>query len=163
MARKLAGKFKPPNELLLVILLVLSIHVSTMSFLFSSSVPSYADEQTAACFSYLALQPGPSKVTAAVGRSGVLKAVAAEISATRPVSRSRLVELLEQVKENAASLDSQDEVTDEVMARMTALVWREVMRTIVDGAVRVDAERSWWEQVIHSRRGVGVYLVQSEQ
>ena len=36
------------------------------------------------------------------------------------------------------------------------------MQNLVDGALKLEEERVWWESCINSRRGVGQYLLQSQ-
>lgn len=52
-------------------------------------------------------------------------------------------------------------VEAELMARAVTMVWKEVIQALLEGALALEAERSWWDASLSSRRGVGIYLVQS--
>lgn len=53
-------------------------------------------------------------------------------------------------------------VQAEVMGRAVTMVWKEVLEVLIGIALELEQERSWWESSVNSRRGVGIYLVQSE-
>jgi nuclear-control-of-ATPase protein 2 len=52
-------------------------------------------------------------------------------------------------------------VEAEIVMRAVTMVWKEVMQAYVEGALRLEQERSWWDASLMSRRGVGIYLLQS--
>lgn len=50
----------------------------------------------------------------------------------------------------------------EVMDRAVTIVWKEILDELMKAAMELEGERSYWDSVLNSRRGVGFYLVQSK-
>jgi len=53
-------------------------------------------------------------------------------------------------------------VEAEVLSRAVTVVWKEVLEELLNGALELEEEREWWDGSLSSRRGVGVYLLQSK-
>ncbi|KAK8847520.1 hypothetical protein IAR55_005378 [Kwoniella newhampshirensis] len=149
-----------------------------MSFLFHAATPSYADEKLSTHLSSLSTIPAnlpPSTSSLQNNKpskpSPLLQTALHDLSAPKPASFERLIELLESlsdhrqqqqgygVVENGNELDGIMEM--EVMGRAVTMVWKEVLQTFVDGAMELEQERGWWDSALSSRRGVGVYLLQT--
>ncbi|WWD21611.1 hypothetical protein CI109_106097 [Kwoniella shandongensis] len=156
-----------------------------MSFLFHAPTPSYADEKLYSHLSSLStipanLPPSSSSLQSQNKRSpakpsALLQTALHDLSAPKPASFERLIEILEQLSSStsvqknnedgygynveANELDGIMEI--EVLGRAVTMVWKEVLQTFVEGAMEFEQERSWWDNALSSRRGVGVYLLQT--
>ncbi|WVR04733.1 hypothetical protein IAU60_001744 [Kwoniella sp. DSM 27419] len=150
-----------------------------MSFLFHSSSPSYADEALSGHLSALSTIPlnlpsSSSAYTTSASHSKPnkrLQSALHELSSSRPLTKDKLIEVLEalskpQTQEDGysaeiASSELDGVVEAEVLARAVTMVWKETLQALVDGALRLEEERTWWDSALSSRRGVGVYLMQT--
>lgn len=142
--------------------------------LFSSSAPSYADEQLSTHLSSLAtlpLAPSNQLTSTSAEPSSYLSNALHELSTSKPPSRETLVAVLRSLSQGLASSSASngmyvsevDEMAEaEVMGRIVVLVWKEVLQVLLDGALALEEERSWWDNSLIGKRGVGIYLVQSE-
>jgi len=141
-----------------------------MSFLFASPPPSYADEQLRAhlaSLSTLSIAPSSEFSTADAKASPALETALHELTSSKVPDHDKLISILKDLgksREGVAAYASQvDELVEaEVMGRAVVLVWREVLQALVEGALQLEEERSWWDQSLNGRRGVITYLVQSE-
>ncbi|WWC59570.1 uncharacterized protein I303_102126 [Kwoniella dejecticola CBS 10117] len=149
-----------------------------MAFLFHSSAPSYASEKLSFHLSSLSTLPittAPSELSAssalpvsAVSKpSQKLESALQELSSTNHVSREKLVEVLQTLSDSHNDLTTaeksqlDEEVEVEILSRSIAIIWKEVLQTFLDSALKLDEERGWWEASLNSRRGVGLYLLQT--
>lgn len=163
-----------------------------MSFLFAPSTPTYAQEQlssqlsalstlplTISSSSSLRRPPPPSGDTSTgTGRDSPRLSdldqkyidALTQLSGS-DISSETLIEVLSELAEhtslagysgsgNEGGVDQA--VKEEVMGRAVTIAWKEVMETLIKGALRVEEEKSWWESSVNSRRGVGIYLIQCE-
>ena len=143
---------------------------SAMAFLFASAPPSYADEQLRvhlASLSTLSLAPSGDFSTADAKATPALETALHELTSSTAPDRKKLVQVLKDLakqREGVASYASQvDELVEaEVMGRAVVLVWKEVLQALVEGALQLEEERSWWNTSLDGRRGVITYLVQSK-
>lgn len=160
-----------------------------MSWLFSSPPPSYAEEQAYAQLSALSTLPidltGSSASTARASepsdessgsrrspRQVKLESALHELTSSRSISHDKLIEVLRDLAEidvpsgaqhsaSAGAGEQDGPLEAEVFGRAITVVWKEVMQAFVEAALKLDEERSWWDGSVHTRRGVGIYLVQS--
>ncbi|WVQ83182.1 hypothetical protein IAT38_005321 [Cryptococcus sp. DSM 104549] len=143
-----------------------------MAFLFHSSTPTYADEQLSAHLSSLSTLPinlpQSSFTTSSVPPSPRLQSALQDLSSSRPISKEKLIELLESLASDqggAYSAEARNELDGvleaEVIGRAVTVVWKEVMQVFVEGALKLEEERAWWDASLSSRRGVGIYLIQT--
>lgn len=149
-----------------------------MSFLFSSPTPTYATEQLTAQLSSLSTLPVnlTSTSTKSLGSSSdidkpspVLQSALSELSASKPPGRDNLQRVLETLVKSgkdAGAYVVQSEmdrvVEGEVLGRAVTVLWKEVIADLMTDALEIEREREWWDSVLNSRSGVGIYLVQSE-
>ncbi|WWC86785.1 uncharacterized protein L201_001664 [Kwoniella dendrophila CBS 6074] len=110
-----------------------------------------------------------------------------ELSSTKHISRDKLIEVLKLLAkdsnhnnliQNGYYLDSNgryqtgrdtdnntseidEEIEIEILGRAITIVWKEILQDLVQGALKLDEERNWWESSLNSRRGVGIYLLQT--
>jgi nuclear-control-of-ATPase protein 2 len=145
-----------------------------MSFLFASAPPSYADEQLRthlASLSTLSIAPSADFSSSGTGAdakpSPGLQNALHDLTASSPPDHDTLVSILKELgksREAVTSYASQvDELVEaEVMGRAVVLVWKEVLQSLVEGALQLEEEKLWWDGSLEGRRGVITYLVQSE-
>lgn len=141
-----------------------------MSFLFASAAPSYAEEQLKShlsSLSTLSIAPAAQFSPNEAKPSPALEAALHDLSASKTPDHEKLVQILrglakqrEAVSAYATEVDKLVEA--EVLGRAVILVWKEVLQALVEGALQLEEERSWWDSSLLGRRGVLVYLVQSE-
>ncbi|WWC68050.1 uncharacterized protein I206_101969 [Kwoniella pini CBS 10737] len=149
-----------------------------MSFLFYTSTPSYASEQLSSHLSSLSTLPittPPSElstssalpISTASKPNHKLESALRDLSSTKHVNREKLIEVLQSLNESHNDLTTTEkneldqEVEVEILSRSITIVWKEVLQSLLDDALRLDEERSWWEGSLNSRRGVGLYLLQT--
>ena len=150
-----------------------------MAFLFTSSTANYAEEKLfnhLSALSTLSVSLPPSSTPSSSSQSRVSRASPTldtalhELSASRPLTLEKLADVLQSLSkprnqglsaEYAVDGDVDKLVEAEVMARAVTMVWKEVMQVLLDGALALEEERSWWDASLNTRRGVGIYLVQS--
>ncbi|OCF33869.1 hypothetical protein I316_04581 [Kwoniella heveanensis BCC8398] len=156
-----------------------------MAFLFHSSAPSYADEQLSSHLSSLStlplsVPPTPSYATATSSHphsdkpNKKLQSALHDLSSTKSVPREKLIEVLESLSTipsqgagrdgyhvEAEKSEIDGVVEAEVLGRAITMVWKEALQTLVDGALELEEERAWWDSSLNTRRGVGVYLIQT--
>ncbi|WVQ98162.1 hypothetical protein IAU59_005284 [Kwoniella sp. CBS 9459] len=155
-----------------------------MAFLFHASAPSYADEQLSSHLSALStlplsIPPTPSYATATSSHhpdkpNKKLQSALHDLSTTKSVPREKLIEVLESLTavsqgvgrdgyqveaEKKSEIDGVVEA--EVLGRAITMVWKEALQTLVEGALELEEERAWWDSSLNTRRGVGVYLIQT--
>jgi nuclear-control-of-ATPase protein 2 len=147
-----------------------------MSYLFSSPPPSYASEQLHSHLSALSTLPInlPQKSISASSSapdkpSSALESALHELSSHKLPSREGLKKILKSLVDAENGSDGfivQSEidrvVEGEVLGRAVTIVWKEVLDELMSAALQLDREREWWDNVLNSRQGVGIYLLQSE-
>jgi nuclear-control-of-ATPase protein 2 len=146
----------------------------TMSYLFNSSPPSYAEEQLVTHLSSLStlainLPPSSQQSYSASPQqkaSPHLQAALSELSSTRPLTRQQVVDVLktlDNLKSGEYGVTSEiDRVVEaEILSRAVTIVWKDVLEGLLRDALELEEERSWWESTLGSRGGVVVYLLQS--
>ncbi len=151
-----------------------------MAYLFASSPASYAEEKLSnhlGSLSTLPVRLHSSSTQSYTSQQRPTRAKPAfeaallELSASRPLTTVKVIDVLRSltkakdqalIGEYVAETDVDKLVEAEVMARAVTMVWKEVMQVLLEGALALEEERSWWESSLSSRRGVGTYLVQSE-
>jgi nuclear-control-of-ATPase protein 2 len=141
-----------------------------MAFLFASTPPSYADEQLRvhlASLSTLSIAPSGDFSTSDAKATPALETALHELTSSTAPDRKKLISVLQDLakqRDGVASYASQvDELVEaEVMGRAVVLVWKEVLQALVEGALQLEEERSWWDTSLDGRRGVITYLVQSK-
>lgn len=142
----------------------------TMSFLFASAPPSYADEQLRAhlaSLSVLSIAPSTDFQTADAKATPALESALHELTSSTAPDHDKLVSILKDLgkyKEGVSSYASgvDEQVEAEVMCRVVILVWKEVLQALVEGALQLEEERIWWDNSLNGRQGVIIYLIQSE-
>jgi hypothetical protein len=142
----------------------------TMSFLFASAPPSYADEQLRAhlaSLSVLSIAPSTDFQTADAKPTPALESALHELTSSSAPDHDKLVSILKDLgkyKEGVSSYASgvDEQVEAEVMCRVVILVWKEVLQALVEGALQLEEERIWWDNSLNGRQGVIIYLIQSE-
>jgi hypothetical protein len=142
----------------------------TMSFLFASAPPSYADEQLRAhlaSLSVLSIAPSTDFQTADAKATPALESALHELTSSLAPDHDKLVAILKDLgkyKEGVSSYASgvDEQVEAEVMCRVVILVWKEVLQALVEGALQLEEERIWWDNSLNGRQGVIIYLIQSE-
>jgi len=142
----------------------------TMSFLFASEPPSYADEQLRAhlaSLSVLSIAPSTDFSTADAKPTPALESALHELTSSTAPDHDKLVSILKDLgkyKEGVSSYASgvDEQVEAEVMCRVVILVWKEVLQALVEGALQLEEERIWWDNSLNGRQGVIIYLIQSE-
>lgn len=141
-----------------------------MSFLFASAAPSYAEEQLRShlsSLSTLSIAPAAQFSTNDVKPSPALESALHDLSASKVPDREKLVQILSGLAKqregvSAYSSDIDKLVEAEILGRAVILVWKEVLQVLVEGALQLEEERNWWDLSLTGRRGVLLYLVQSE-
>ncbi|WWD00724.1 hypothetical protein V866_007659 [Kwoniella sp. B9012] len=154
-----------------------------MSFLFHTTTPSYASEQLSSHLSSLSTLPistAPSSLTATTATAASsrkpnhkLENALNELSSTKHVSKDKLIQVLQDLSrfheqdghvgtaQSEAEPAVDEEVEVEILGRAITIIWKEALQVLLDNALRLDEERGWWEASLNSRRGVGVYLLQT--
>ncbi|AFR97473.1 hypothetical protein CNAG_04746 [Cryptococcus neoformans var. grubii H99] len=146
-----------------------------MASIFHSHTSSYASEQLQSQLSALSTLPitFPPSTQLHVQQSTTpkphLQSALSELSSSKPISKERLQQILEDLSsakeqegyatEQLSEIDELVEV--EVMGRAVTVLWKEVLDAFIDGALNLERERVWWDSVLNSRRGVSVYLIQT--
>jgi nuclear-control-of-ATPase protein 2 len=144
-----------------------------MSFIFAGTPPSYAEEQLSFHLATLSTVPVSLSTSTTALKSSTppphnLQSAAHDLSSSKSIPRDKLVELLKSLAKIEGGIasygadESNKALEDEVMSRAVTMVWKEVMEAFVQGALELEEERSWWEAVVNSRRGVMTHLVQSK-
>jgi len=147
-----------------------------MAYLFASSPASYAEEKLSNHLGSLSTLPvhlpqsSTQSYTSQPSRANpVLEAALHELSASRPLTLQKVADVLRSLAKPRGGVLSgyvvESEVDRlveaEVMARAVTMVWKEVMQVLLEGALALEEEKSWWDASLSTRRGVGIYLVQS--
>lgn len=145
-----------------------------------SSPPSYAHEQLSSQLAALSTLPISLSASASISPSTptqpnpAYESALHELSSSQPVSRDVLVDVLRNLsslsRQASAGSGPQLQLSSvdatlhaEVMGRAVTMVWTEVMEVLIAAALALEEERGWWETSVNSRRGVGIYLIQSER
>lgn len=141
-----------------------------MSYLLRSPPASYAYERlnhSLTALSTVPIVPPPaiaSEQQDAEHEAGSdhVRSALKELAGSRPITRSKLEEVLQElVVQGAAASPVDDVLLTQVTARAVTVLWREVLEIAVDAASDLERERIWWEEVVGSRRQIIVYFVQS--
>ncbi|WVW78335.1 hypothetical protein I302_100289 [Kwoniella bestiolae CBS 10118] len=144
-----------------------------MSFLFHTHPPSYASEQLSSHLSSLSTLPistppsnlSTTSITSSKKPNHKLETALNELSSTKHVSKDKLIQVLQDLSKTGNDLVSTAEIDEEVeveiLGRAITIIWKEMLQVLLDNALRLDEERGWWEGSLDSRRGVGVYLLQT--
>lgn len=150
--------------------------------LFRSSAPSYAYEELN--HSLTALSTIPVSIPATLianehessSSTPVIRAALRDLSASKPITRSKLVNVLKAIVDaqeqhasaatgsasGLAAYNAIDKVMEaEIMARAVTVLWREALDTVVEGALALERERVWWEAVVGSKFDISLYFIQS--
>jgi nuclear-control-of-ATPase protein 2 len=140
--------------------------------LFAAPAQSYAQEQLSVHLTSLTTLPvdipaSELKATAEPSlASDRLQHAISELIQAKPPTLARLGEILQSLsKEDVAAAEVSDldrEAEAEVVTRAVSLIWAHVMEVFVNGALRLEDDRSWWDYSASSRMGTVIYLVQSE-
>lgn len=143
-----------------------------MSFLLASKAPSYADEQLRvqlASLSVLSIAPaaGFNASSANAKPSPALEVALRDLTSSKIPDHGRLVQILGDLAKHregvAAYSNEVDQLVEaEILGRAVVLVWKEVLQTLVEGALQLEEERLWWDNSLEGRQGVVLYLIQSE-
>jgi nuclear-control-of-ATPase protein 2 len=144
-----------------------------MSWLLTSTTPTFAEEQLFQQLSALSTLPvsfSASSAVAARKPSPALENALHKLGGSGPVKRDELIAVLKSLAQEggiSTSGFSQDDgngaIEVEVVGRAVTMVWKEVIQALVDSALELEEERSWWERMVNSRRQIATYLVQSER
>ncbi|KAK4683942.1 nuclear control of ATPase protein 2, partial [Tremellales sp. Uapishka_1] len=142
-----------------------------MTSLFRSQPPSFAEEQLSSRLSSLSTLPIalPSSFSAQSQNtkpSPALESALQDLSTLKPVTREKLISVLEALVESkdagAYSANDVDRVVEaEIVTRAVTMIWKEVIKVFVNDALDLEDERTWWGASLNSRRGVGIYLLQT--
>lgn len=157
-----------------------------MSWLIRSMPSSFADEQLSYQLASLSTLPvnlptsnafNPSLHEHTSKPSPRLQNALHELSSDRPIAKERLVEILESLahapppaptpgrgdyRGYVVESDLDRIIETEVLTRAVMVLWKEVLQSYVDGALKLDDDRAWWDATLSSRSGIMMYLVQSE-
>ena len=147
-----------------------------MAYLFTSNPPSYAEERLSSHLSSLStlpvhLPPQSQSFTSQSSRPNpTLQLALHTLSASKPLTPDKVIEVLQSLSrgkdQNVAAYTTDSDVDKlveaEVLSRAVTMVWKEVMQALLDGALKLEEERSWWDASLNSNRGVGLYLLQSK-
>ena len=137
-----------------------------MAYLFAGSPPSYAEERLSNHLGSLSTLPTQFPQSVSPTRANpVLDAALVDLSASRPLTVEKVKDVLQSLTRSTAEYGGDSDVDRlieaEVLARAVTMVWKEVLQSLLEGALRLEEERSWWDMGLSSRKGVGIYLVQS--
>lgn len=112
----------------------------------------------------------PSKLSAestSATPSKKLKDALDELSASDPPSMHKLAHLLKDIAQptgnisgiaNVSAVDSAAEA--EILARAVTIIWSNVTDDLIDSALELDDDLTYWEIGLQSRWGAVIYLVQ---
>lgn len=136
---------------------------------------SFSDEQLKHNLSALSSIPltvaDPSQLSAAsVTPSRQLKDALDQLSSSDTPSMSQLADLLQQVANppgnvsgTAANVNAVDAAAEaEILARAVTIIWSNVTSDLIDSALELDDDLTYWELGLQSRWGAVMYLVQCE-
>lgn len=152
------------------------IPLTAMSFLLggSSSTPSYAAEQLTHHLASISTLPIHLNTTSSAQSSQTdrpsshLESALSELSSSRPPTRDQLLTILQSLakQEEGSRYAVQSEmdrvVEGEVLGRAVTVLWKEVLDELLRSALQLEAERTWWDNVLNTRLGIPIYLLQSE-
>jgi len=146
-----------------------------MSYLFNTSPASYAEEKLSSHLSSLSTLPINLPQTQSTSYSSPsqpkpsprLQNALSELSTSRPLTRQQVIDILKTLSQprndGYYTISEIDRVVEaEVLSRAVTVVWKEVLEELLNGALELEEEREWWDGSLSSRRGVGVYLLQSK-
>ncbi|ODN79548.1 hypothetical protein L202_03503 [Cryptococcus amylolentus CBS 6039] len=136
--------------------------------------PSYAEEQLTAQLANIAtlpvhLPPTAQRLSASAQPSHHIQAALSDLSDPKQLTRQKLVQVLEGLVESREQqVGSQEQTSEldelfekEVVGRAVTVLWKEILDEFVQGALKLENERAWWDSVLNSRRGVSYYLIQT--
>lgn len=145
-----------------------------MSYLLRSPPASYAYERLNHSLTALSTVPivAPTEASSTTGDdhdepgSAPIRSALKELAGARPITRSKLEEVLDGLNVRAVGTQSLSGSVDDVLltqvtARAVTVLWREVLEVAVDAASDLERERIWWEEVVGSRMHIIVYFLQS--
>lgn len=140
--------------------------------------PTYAQEQLSHHLGALATLPVqlPSDAIAKEEDEGTvpshrlptehLQSALKELTQVKPPSEKRLVSILQTLSGDdlkQSSLSDVDRAAEaEILTRAVSMIWSYVMQTFVDGALKLEDDRAYWEVALSTRTGTIKYLIQSK-
>lgn len=144
-----------------------------MSWLIASAPSTYSEEQLHRQLSALSTLPvnfnTSSSLTSPRKPSPALEDALHALGGSGPVKRDELIGILRALSQEGVSNirgfsqdDGNGAVEAEVIGRAVTMVWKEVIQDLIDSALALEEERSWWDQHVNSRRQIATYLLQSE-
>lgn len=139
-----------------------------------SKIPtSFSEEQLKRNLSALSSIPvtvsDPSSLTAesSAAPSPELKDALDELSSSDPPSMSKLASLLDNLanpKGDISGIKNTGPVDDvaraEILARAVTIIWAHVTENLIDSALALDEDLTYWDVSLQSRWGATRYLVQ---
>ena len=146
-----------------------------MAYLFAGAPPSWADEKLSSHLSSLStLSLSPARSVPELAGTGKprpeFEHALQELSSTKSPSREKLNDILSSLanpREDVGGIYVVESEMDrmlegDIVARAVTVLWTETLHELLRAALALEEERSWWESVLNSRRGVGIYLIQSD-
>ncbi|ORX33993.1 ATP synthase regulation protein NCA2-domain-containing protein [Kockovaella imperatae] len=109
-----------------------------------------------------------SQLSTSAAPNSALVAALHELSTTKPPIRNKLESVLQTLVEERPSTKGAQNVRgvdkvmqEEIVARAVTMIWKEVLDQLMEVARELESERRYWENVLNSQLGVGVYFVQT--
>jgi nuclear-control-of-ATPase protein 2 len=144
-----------------------------MAWLITSPTSTYAEEQLHRQLSALSTLPVnfSSSSTFVSNRkpSPTLENALHVLGGSTPAKRDELVAVLRALAQEGGSGtrglspdDANGAIEAEVIGRAVTMVWKEVIQSLIESALELEEERSWWDANSNSRRQVATYLLQSK-